>query len=152
MGVEVMMTTFEYFYGVNLSKLILLHLDNLSAALQSPNMTAVEGQSLMERVVMTLKSLRTDDQFNLFYAKVCPNLQASCAALSHFQFFFSILFSLARFVLRPNSSTSTNQSCLESEREPRGTQREPARVTHSNARRINTESNILKRWILPLKQ
>ena len=69
-GVQTQFKTFQYFYGVILGELILKHSDNLSKTLQSPKLSASEGQYVAEMTVRTLQTLRNDTHFDLFWAKV----------------------------------------------------------------------------------
>ena len=59
------MNTFDYFFGTSLGVLLLKHSDNLSKTLQHTFMSATEGQS-----VSTLKLIRSDEQFEAFWALV----------------------------------------------------------------------------------
>ena len=68
-GVDIHMRTFDYMYGVILGELILKHSVNLSKALQSPSLSAVEGHHLALATVKTLKTLRTDNSFDMFWEK-----------------------------------------------------------------------------------
>ena len=69
-GVQAQFKTFQYFYGVFLGELILKHSDNLSKTLQSPKLSASEGQHIAEMTVRTLQTLRNDTNFDLFWVKV----------------------------------------------------------------------------------
>ena len=69
-GVSAHMQKFEYLYGVMLGQLILSHSDNLSRTLQKSDISAAEGQGVVELVVTTLQHLRTDDNYHLFWQKV----------------------------------------------------------------------------------
>ena len=53
-----------------LGELILKHADNLSSTLQHKCISAAEGQQIVLMTVQTIKSIRTDDIFDLFWAKV----------------------------------------------------------------------------------
>ena len=64
------MKTFEYFFAILLGERLFAHTDNLSATLQSKNMSAVTGQQLACQTVETLKRIRSDDSFLLFYENV----------------------------------------------------------------------------------
>ena len=66
-GVQSQFKTFQYFYGVFLGELILKHSDNLSKTLQSPKLSASEGQHIAEMTVRTLQTLRNDTNFDLFW-------------------------------------------------------------------------------------
>ena len=57
-GVQAQMVKFEYFFGINSLQILLRHSDNLSKTLQSPKITANEGQKLSNLTVKTLISLR----------------------------------------------------------------------------------------------
>ena len=61
---------FNYSFGIHLAHLVLSHTDNLSKTLQSTEMSAIEGQEVASYTVQTLKKLRNDEQFELFYKKV----------------------------------------------------------------------------------
>ena len=61
------MTTFDLLFGLQLSMKILKITDNLSRTLQKQSMSAAEGQSVAELTVKTLKSMRTDANFNAFF-------------------------------------------------------------------------------------
>ena len=69
-GVQAQFKKFSYFFGVLLGELILQHSDNLSKALQSPKLSASEGQRIAAMTVKTLQSLRSDSNFDLFWRKV----------------------------------------------------------------------------------
>ena len=69
-GVKHQMGIFSYSFGVSLGLLIFSHSINLSRTLQHAYMSAVEGQSVANMSVKTLQALRSDTQFDLFWAKV----------------------------------------------------------------------------------
>ena len=54
-------------FGVAFGQLILRHRDNLSKTLQSPKLSAAEGQRIALMTVATLHVLRDDTQFDLFW-------------------------------------------------------------------------------------
>ena len=58
-GVHTQMVKFEYFFGINLLQISLRHSDNLSTTLQSPKITANEGEKLSNLTVKTCISLRS---------------------------------------------------------------------------------------------
>ena len=62
------MTTFDLLFGLQLSMKILKITDNLSRTLQKKSMSAAEGQSVAELTIKTLKSMRTDANFNAFFS------------------------------------------------------------------------------------
>lgn len=69
-GVGSQMQTFKYFFCLYLSELILRHTDKLSQTLQQPSLSSVEGHTVAMLTIETLKSLRKDDNFELFWQKV----------------------------------------------------------------------------------
>ena len=69
-GVQHMMTTFEYFFGLLLGECILKHTDNLSKTLQNPSLSASDSQETAELTCRTLASIRNDEAFDLFWANV----------------------------------------------------------------------------------
>ena len=64
-GVKHQMNTFDYFFGTSLGVLLLKHSDN-----QHTFMSATEGQSVSAMTVSTLKLIRSDEQFEAFWALV----------------------------------------------------------------------------------
>jgi hypothetical protein len=64
------MKSFNFVFGLKFCIMVLSHLDNLSAALQDPKLSAAEGQELMEKVVATLQKQRSDELYQHFYAEV----------------------------------------------------------------------------------
>ena len=69
-GVQAQFKTFCFYFGVQLGSILLQHSDNLSKALQSPKLSASEGQHLAKMTVGTLQRIRNDRSFNLFWKKV----------------------------------------------------------------------------------
>ena len=73
-GVSSHMERFDFYFGLHLGQNLLSHADNLSRCLQHKNISAVEGQSLALTTVNTLKDLRSDTGFDIFWQK--PSLAA----------------------------------------------------------------------------
>ena len=69
-GISDHMKQFDYCFGIHLAHLILSHCDNLSKTLQYINLSAVEAQTTASWSTKTLKSLRNDSDFDLFFKKV----------------------------------------------------------------------------------
>ena len=69
-GVSAHRKTFAFCFGIHLAHLILGHSDNLSRALQSAKLSANEAQEMARCTVMVLRSLRTEDNFKLFYETI----------------------------------------------------------------------------------
>ena len=56
-GVATTMKSFNFFFGVVLSELILRHSDNVSRTLQTSHISAAEGQKIATMTVKTLQSM-----------------------------------------------------------------------------------------------
>ena len=69
-GVRHQITTFDYFFGVNLAILLLKHSDNLSRTLQDPHVLVVECQSVTNLTISTLAKVQSDQRSALFWEKV----------------------------------------------------------------------------------
>ena len=69
-GVRAQMSQYNLLFGLKLSERILCITDNLSKILQRQSLSAAEAQDLAELTNDTLKSLRTDEAFDLFYQLV----------------------------------------------------------------------------------
>lgn len=69
-GVSAQMNTFAYLYGNMLGEMILRHADNLSSTLQHKTMSAAEGQVVAQMTIDTIKAIRNDEMFDLFWDKV----------------------------------------------------------------------------------
>lgn len=82
-GIKVHSLKFSYCFGIHLAYMVLAHTDNLNQTLQGTQMTAVDAQVISRACVTTLQSLRSEDEFNLFWAKVNQfvtkhNVEAPC--------------------------------------------------------------------------
>ena len=64
------MKTFNYLFGLVLGQCLLRHTDNLSKTLQSPTLTASEGQKIAELTCKTLLRIRDEKSFDLFWESV----------------------------------------------------------------------------------
>lgn len=69
-GIKVHTVKFSYCFGIHLAQMILAHTDNLNQTLQGTQMTAIDAQVISRACVATLQSIRTENEFNLFWAKV----------------------------------------------------------------------------------
>ena len=69
-GIKVHSLKFSYCFGIHLAHMVLAHTDNLNQTLQGTQMTAIDAEVLSRACVTTLQSLRSEDEFNLFWAKV----------------------------------------------------------------------------------
>ena len=69
-GVETQFKTYAFFFGVHLGYLILKHTDSLSQTLQSPKLSASEGQHVASMTVTTLQTLRSEPNYKLFWQKI----------------------------------------------------------------------------------
>ncbi|XP_065886227.1 zinc finger MYM-type protein 1-like [Dysidea avara] len=66
-GVASQMATFDFYFGVYISEMILRHSDNLSKALQKKDISAAEGQHVASLVKTTLQTMRSESSFSLFW-------------------------------------------------------------------------------------
>ena len=62
--------TFPYCFGIHLAAKILNNGDNLSKTLQATQLSAVDAQRIARNTISTLESIRSGQNFNLFYEKV----------------------------------------------------------------------------------
>ena len=69
-GVSTQMSQYYLLFGLQLCERILKITDNLSKTLQKQSLSAVEAQTLAEMTVKTLKNMRTDEAFVLFFKLV----------------------------------------------------------------------------------
>ena len=65
--------TFDYVFEAYLGELILGHSDNLSKFLQNSNLPGIDGRFTANSTVETLKSIKNDENFDLFWEKVLPH-------------------------------------------------------------------------------
>ena len=69
-GVKSCMQSFDFLFGVILGELLLRHSDNLSRTLQSPKISAAEGQQIASMTLKTLQTLRNGESFSSLWTKV----------------------------------------------------------------------------------
>ena len=69
-GVKAQMSGFKLLFGLHLSERILKITDNLSKTLQQESLSAAEAQAIASKTIKTLKDIRSDDKFKLFWAHV----------------------------------------------------------------------------------
>ena len=69
-SVKAQMSQFNVLFGLKLAERILKITDNLSRTLQKQSMSAAQAQELAEMTINTLKSIRTDEAFDLFFQLV----------------------------------------------------------------------------------
>ena len=63
------MGTFDYFYRVNLGRMLLKHSDNLSRAIQTSHMSAAECQLVVVLTRKTLTKICTKEVFFLLWER-----------------------------------------------------------------------------------
>ncbi len=66
-GVKAQNAQFKMLFGLQLSKRILVITNNLSKTLQHESMSAAEAQVIVSKTIETLKNIRGDDMFQLFW-------------------------------------------------------------------------------------
>eukprot|EP00112_Aurelia_sp_Birch-Aquarium-sp1_P011044 Seg2331.1 transcript_id=Seg2331.1/GoldUCD/mRNA.D3Y31 product="Zinc finger MYM-type protein 1" protein_id=Seg2331.1/GoldUCD/D3Y31 len=64
------MPTFDFIFGCELGVLLLRQTDNLSCTLQSPKLSAAEGNAIAQDVIEVLCKDRNEHSFDLFWNKV----------------------------------------------------------------------------------
>ena len=69
-GIDSQMKTFDFYFGASLLHNVLSHTDNLSKTLQHTRLNAAEGQHLVRMTTTTLKSIRTEEMYKLFWQKI----------------------------------------------------------------------------------
>ena len=69
-GIKVYTIKFCYWFCIHLAHLMLFHTDNLSQTLQGTQMTAVDAQVVFCACVTTLESVRSENEFNLYWNNV----------------------------------------------------------------------------------
>ena len=120
-GVSDRMMKFDFFLVLMLGQTVLSHSDNSSRALQKNDISASEGQDIAEMTVSCLKTLRTDNNFALFWRKVAK---------------------------KANQLNIDNQLCLEKGRELFGMKVEMLRQNFTSLWKNITAKHISKSWVL----
>ena len=69
-GVQAQISQFSFLFGLMLAEQVLLHTGNLSKTLQNPNLAAIEGEQIAQLTRSTLLLMRTDDNYELFWARL----------------------------------------------------------------------------------
>lgn len=69
-GVWSQMNHFKFLFGITLAEVILRHTDKLSQTLQQSSLSMVEGHGIAMLTVKTLETIRTEDNFTLFWQKL----------------------------------------------------------------------------------
>ena len=69
-GISSYSKTFSYCFGIHLATTILNNSDNLYKTLQATQLSSIDAQRITRNTVSTLESIRSDQNFNLFYKKV----------------------------------------------------------------------------------
>ena len=69
-GVEATIGKFDFLFGAVLAERLLKHTDNLSRTLQSPTLTASEGQQCAVLTCETFCIMRSSESFDLFWERV----------------------------------------------------------------------------------
>ena len=77
-GVQTQMQQFSLLFGLKLCERILNITDNLGKTLQKKSLLAAEAQHVTELTVTTLKKMRKENDFNLFF-KLVLTVQESTA-------------------------------------------------------------------------
>ena len=75
------MQSFDFF-GLVLGESLLHNTNNLSRTLQKKNLSAAEGQLIMEQTKWTLMSIRNDDSFKLSSLRILIRVRFVCSMVS----------------------------------------------------------------------
>ena len=66
-GVLYNMNKFEFFFSTSIGYKLLVQSDNLAKSLQTKGLTACEGQHMAKNTITSLKSLKSDEEFDTFW-------------------------------------------------------------------------------------
>ena len=69
------MQSFNFFFGIQLGVLVLRHTDNLSSTLQHTHLSCYKAQQIAKVCLSTLKGMREDASFHMFFEKVRASAQ-----------------------------------------------------------------------------
>ena len=69
-GVQAQMTTFSFFFSLQLGYRLYAITDKLPRALQEKKWSAISGQRLARATLSTIGAMRKDESFNMFYEHV----------------------------------------------------------------------------------
>ena len=69
-GVDATMNRFDFLFGLVLAESLLRHIDNVNKTLQTPSLTASEGQQVADLTCKTLSWLRNTEAFDFLWEKV----------------------------------------------------------------------------------
>ena len=74
-GVHMQMQSFNLFFGIQLGVLVLRHTDYSSSTLQHTNLSCYEAQQIAKVCLSTLKGMREEAGFHMFFEKVRTSRQ-----------------------------------------------------------------------------
>ncbi|KAL5515852.1 hypothetical protein EMCRGX_G001086 [Ephydatia muelleri] len=80
-GVAKQMESFDFFFGLELGRIVFSMSDNLSKALQGSSISASEGQSLMKMTLVAFQAIRSEDSFSVFWKTIEGKRQLCKAVL-----------------------------------------------------------------------
>eukprot|EP00731_Ephydatia_muelleri_P006057 Em0003g305a len=80
-GVAKQMESFDFFFGLELGRIVFSMSDNLSKALQGSSISASEGQSLMKMTLVAFQAIRSEDSFSVFWTTIERKRQLCKAVL-----------------------------------------------------------------------
>ena len=80
-GVAKQMESFDFFFGLELGRIVFSISDNLSKALQGSSISASEGQSLMKMTLVAFQAIRSEDSFSVFWKTIERKRQLCKAVL-----------------------------------------------------------------------
>ena len=81
-GLAKQMESFDFFFGLELGRIVFSMSDNLSKALQGSSISASEGQSLMKMTLVAFQAIRSEDSFSVFWKTIERKRQLCKAVLA----------------------------------------------------------------------
>ena len=88
------MKTYNFFFGLHLSKRLSAHRDNLSKTLHSTSLSASGGQRFAGLTVETLQSIRNKESFDAFYDVVLVKVKEYPARDHYRKIYFQAVYNL----------------------------------------------------------
>ena len=73
-GVAKQMESFDFFFGLELGRIVFSMSDNLSKALQGSSISASDGQSLMKMTLVAFQAIRSEDSLVCFGKQLKENV------------------------------------------------------------------------------
>ena len=88
------MKTFNFFFGLHLSKRLFAQTDNLPKTLQSTSLSAAAVQHLAGLTVEKLQSIRNEESFDAFYVVLLVKVKEYPACNHYRKIYFEAVYNL----------------------------------------------------------